>query len=140
MAQAATDKLELINHSETLGRNSSYIDAPAAPMHDTQGRTQLGFEALPPIDKDADDICKTHLRDFVHLGMTSHRHYEFARKLIFGHWQPRSIEHSVLGVSCRRSVTHRVSEALALHRRPAALRDLEVNFKLAPNDYFDLWL
>ena len=48
-------KLELIKHAETLGRNISYIDAPAAPMHDTQGRLQLGFEALPPIDKDADD-------------------------------------------------------------------------------------
>ena len=55
VAQAATEKLELMKRSETLGRNSSYIDAPAAPMHDTQGRIQLAFEVLPHIDKDADD-------------------------------------------------------------------------------------
>ena len=55
VAQAATDKLDLIRHSETLGRNISYIHAQAAPTHATQGRIQLAFEALPPIDKDAID-------------------------------------------------------------------------------------
>ena len=47
VAQAASDKLELIKHSETLGRNISFIDAPAVPTHEAQGRIQLGFEALP---------------------------------------------------------------------------------------------
>ena len=110
-----------------------------APKQET-GRFENDFWLEFWIDKDADDICKTHVRDFAHLSMTSHRHYEFARKLIFGHWQPRIIARSLLGVSCRRSVTRRVSEALELHRRPAALRDLDENFKLTPNDYFDLWL
>ena len=51
-AAAAADKLERVRHSETLGRNTTYIDAPAAPIYPTQGRIQLTFESLPPIDNE----------------------------------------------------------------------------------------
>ena len=55
VAQAASEKLELLRHSESLGRNVSYIDTPAAPTQDMHGRIQLSFVSLPPIDIDADE-------------------------------------------------------------------------------------
>ena len=47
--------LELIKHAATLGRNTSYVDTPTARRNTTQGRIQLAFEALPPLNKDMPD-------------------------------------------------------------------------------------
>ena len=55
VAQAATEKLELLRQTEARGRDASFIDTPAAPTQDLNGRINLSFVSLPPIDVDAAD-------------------------------------------------------------------------------------
>ena len=55
VAQAATEKLDLICQSQARGRDASFIDTPAPPTQDTSERINLTFVALPPIDTDAED-------------------------------------------------------------------------------------
>ena len=44
------EKLEHVKHAESHGRNSTFVDAPAAPSYPSQGRVQLTFTSLPPLD------------------------------------------------------------------------------------------
>ena len=55
VAQAATEKLELINQTAARGRDASFVDTPAAPKQELNGRVNLTFVSLPPIDVNAAD-------------------------------------------------------------------------------------